>query len=195
MRKLLILSSGILLLTLALSVPSAHAQIWEPNHSPIQIGIGYQYSNYSALGTKFHNHGENVTFAYHLFDPLTGASSRITASLEGALATGFNGHASGFPSSVDAKSMFLGGGPHLTLESSSRFEPWVHLLVGLDHLRFTQTSTLGTENAFGFLAGGGVDIKLAGPVAWRVQADYLGTHFSSWIQSNYSFGTGVVFNF
>jgi hypothetical protein len=195
MRKLLVLCSGILFLSLTSSAPSAHAQIWAPDHGPIQIGIGYQYSHYDVLGTTFHNHGENATFAYHVFDPLTGATSRITAALEGTVASGFGGHATGFPPSVEAKSVFLGGGPHLALESSSRLEPWVHLLVGLDHLRFTQTSTLGTANAFGFMAGGGVDVKLAGPIAWRVQADYLGTHFSSWIQSNYSFGTGLVINF
>jgi hypothetical protein len=195
MRKLLILCGGILFLSLTLSVPAAHAQIWEPDHKPVQIGIGYQYSHYNVLGTTFHNHGENASFAYHVFDPLTGASSRITASIEATLASGFGGHASGFPSTVEAKSVFLGGGPHLALENQSRIEPWVHVLVGLDHLRFSQTGTLGTENAFGFMGGGGVDVKLAGPVSWRVQADYLGTHFKSWIQSNYSFGTGLVFTF
>ncbi|HVA94658.1 MAG TPA: hypothetical protein VNI36_07115 [Candidatus Dormibacteraeota bacterium] len=195
MRKLLILSCGILFLSLTLSAPSAHAQIWAPEHGPIQIGIGYQYSHYNVLGTTFHNHGLNTTFAYHVFDPLTGASRRITASLEGTVASGFEGHATGFSSNVEAKSLFVGGGPHLALESESRLEPWVHVLVGLDHLRFTQTSTLGTANAFGFMAGGGVDFRLNGPIAWRVQADYLGTRFSTWIQSNYSFGTGLVINF
>ena len=195
MRKFLILCSGTLFLSLILSVPSADAQIWEPDHGPMQIAIGYQYSHYDVFGTIFHDHGVNVTFAYHLFDPLTGATSRITAALEGSAESGFDGQTAGVPPSRGAKSLFVGGGPRVALESNSRLEPWLHLLVGLDHIRFTQTSTLGTANAFGFDAGGGVDIRLTGPLAWRVQADYLGTHFSSWIQSNYSVGTGLVFNF
>lgn len=195
MRKMLVVCFGMLLLSLTLSVSSAHAQIWAPDHSPIQIGIGYQYSLYNVFGRTFNNNGENVTFSYHILDPLTGNTSRITAALEGSVASGFGGQTSGALPSLHASSVFLGGGPHLTLESNSRFEPWVHVLVGLDHLRFTQTATLGSANAFAFLGGGGVDIKLTGPVSLRVQADYLGTHFTSWIQSNYSFGTGLVFNF
>ena len=197
MRKLPILCSGVLFLLLTSAAPSAHAQIWSPDHGPMQLGIGYQYQHYHLLGRTFQNHGENVTFAYHLFDPLTGATSRITAALEGTVASGFGGHTTGVPPSLEAKSVFLGGGPHLALESSSRLEPWVHLLVGLDHLRFTQTATLGTRNAFGFMLGGGVDVRLAGSLSLRVQADYLGSHFqpSPSIQSNYSFGTGFVINF
>jgi hypothetical protein len=194
MRKLLVLYSAISFLLLISTAPSIHAQIWEPDHGPAQIGIGYQYSHYNVFGRKFHNNGESATFAYHLFDPLTGATSRITAALEGTVTTGFGGHTTGFPA-LEAKSVFVGGGPHVALESNSRLEPWVHLLLGLDHLRFTQTSTLGTRNAFGFMVGGGVDVRLARPLAWRVQADYLGTHFSSWIQSNYSVGTGFVIRF
>ena len=194
MRNMLLLCFGMLFFSLILSVPAAHAQIWSPDHSPIQIGIGYQYSHYNVLGRTFDNHGENISFSYHILDPLTGSSSRITAAIEGDLAPGFAGQTSGTPS-LHASSLFLGGGPHLTLESGSRFEPWVHVLVGLDHLRFTQTATLGSANAFAFLGGGGVDIKVGGPVSLRVQADYLGTRFTSWIQSNYTFGTGLVFNF
>jgi hypothetical protein len=197
MRKLPILWSGILFLSLTSAVPSAHAQIWSPDHGPMQLGIGYQYQHYQLLGRTFHNHGENATFAVHLFDPLTGATSRITAALEGTVASGFGGHTTGIPPSLEAKSVFFGGGPHLALESSSRLEPWVHLLVGLDHLRFTQTPTLGTRNAFGLMLGGGVDTRLGRSLSWRVQADYLGSHFqpAPSIQSNYSFGTGLVINF
>lgn len=194
MRLTLFVCFAMLLLSLTLSVPSAHAQIWAPDHSPVQIGIGYQYSHYNVFGKTFNNNGEDVSFSYHILDPLTGNTSRITGALEGSLAAGFGGQTSGLPS-LHASSVFLGGGPHLTLESSSRFEPWIHLLVGLDHVRFTQTATLGSANAFGFLGGGGVDVKVTGPIYWRVQADYLGTRFTSWIQSNYSIGTGLVFNF
>jgi hypothetical protein len=176
------------------AAPSARAQIWQPEYGPLQVGVGYQYSHYNVFGRSFHNNGESATFAYRVFDPLTGASSRISAAIEGTVMIGLGGHTSGFPA-LDAKSIFVGGGPHLTLENKSRVEPWVHVLVGLDHLRFTQTSTIGSNNAFGFVAGGGADVTLGGRLAWRIQGDYIGTHFQSWIQSNYSIGTGLVVRF
>jgi len=45
------------------------------------------------------------------------------------------------------------------------------------------------------MLGGGLDFKLKPNIAWRVQADYLGTDFQSLIESNYSVGTGVIFRF
>jgi hypothetical protein len=193
MPKFLIFFAGILFLLLTLSVPAAHAQIWAPDHKPLELGVGFQYSHYNVLGTQFNNFGENASFTYHVIDPLTGAGARLTGSIEGAVAAGFAGHPSGFSSPVNAKSLFVGGGPHVALESPSRYVPWVHLLVGLDRLQLTS----GSRNAFGFMGGGGIDVKVAGPISWRVQADYLGTHFKSpaWVQSNYSFGTGVVLTF
>jgi hypothetical protein len=193
MRKLLKLCSGILVFSFALSAPAAHAQIWAPDHKPLELGVGFQYTHYNIGGTQFHNLGEDASFTYHIIDPLTGAGARLTGSIEGAVIAGFAGHPSGFSQQVNAKSLFLGGGPHVALESPSRYVPWVHLLFGLDRVLLTG----GNNNAFAFLGGGGVDIKLAGPISWRVQADYLGTHFKTpaWVQSNYSFGTGVVFTF
>jgi hypothetical protein len=193
MRTLLKLCCGILFLSLTLSAPVAHAQIWAPDHKPLELGLGFNYSHYNISGTQFHNLGEDASFTYHIIDPLTGAGARITGSIEGAVVSGFEGHPTVSGTTVNAKSLFLGGGPHVALESPSRVTPWVHLLVGLDRVLVTS----GNRNAFAFMGGGGVDYKVAGPISWRVQADYLGTHFkgSSWIQTNYSIGTGVVFTF
>jgi hypothetical protein len=193
MQKIFTLCGGMLLVLLTLSAPAAHAQIWAPDHKPLELGIGFQYSHYNLGGTQFHNLGENASFTYHIIDPLTGAGARITGSIEGAVSAGFAGHPTGFATPVNAKSLFVGGGPHVALESPSRYTPWVHLLVGLDRILLTS----GDQNAFGFMGGGGMDVQVAGPISWRVQADYLGTHFKtpSWLQSNYSFGTGVVFTF
>lgn len=193
MRKLVMLCSGIVFVILTLSTPAAQAQIWAPDHKPLELGIGFQYSHYNVSGIQFHNLGEDASFTYHVIDPLTGAGARLTGSIEGAVSAGFDGHATGFSSPANAKSLFVGGGPHIALESPSRYVPWVHLLVGLDHLGLSP----GNQNAFGFMGGGGLDVRLIGPISWRVQGDYLGTHFKApaWVQSNYSFGTGVVFTF
>jgi opacity protein-like surface antigen len=194
MRKFSGLGGTIVCLMAVFFAPSAHGQIYQPDRGPFQLGIGYQYQHYNVLGQKFHNNGYNVDASLHVFDWITGASLRVAVAAEGTMAFGLGGHTGGSPN-LEAKSLFIGGGPHVSIESSSRIEPWVHVLPGWQHFRFTQTSTLGSNNAFGFMAGAGLDFKLNPRVYWRVQGDYIGTHFQSSLQNNYSIGSGVVFYF
>jgi opacity protein-like surface antigen len=194
MRKFSGLGGTIVCLMAVFFAPSAHGQIYQPDRGPFQLGIGYQYQHYNVLGQKFHNNGYNVDASLHVFDWITGASLRVAVAAEGTMAFGLGGHTGGSPN-LEAKSLFIGGGPHVSIESSSRIEPWVHVLPGWQHFRFTQTSTLGSNNAFGFMAGAGLDFKLNPRVYWRVQGDYIGTHIQSSLQNNYSIGSGVVFYF
>jgi opacity protein-like surface antigen len=168
--------------------------VYVPDRGCFQLGIGYEYEHFNVLGTSFHDHAYTANFTMHLFDAVTGATGRLTVGAEGALDAGFGGHTTGTPSS-DAKSFFVGAGPHAALETNSRFEPWVHGLVGLQHFRFTQGAVLGSNSALGFKVGGGVDIRLAPRISWRVEGDYVGSDFQSGIQSNYSAGTGIVLHF
>lgn len=205
MRKLLAVCGTVLFLSLVSAIPSVAGPcsqdseapgIFIPDRSCFQLGFGYQYQNYSGIeGRSFHNNGYNIDASLHLFDAITGASGRLAASVEGTGAFGFGGQTSGTPPSLNAKSLFLGAGPRLSIESGSRFEPWVHGLVGLEHLKFTQIPTLGSTNGLGFMLGGGLDFKLQPRLVWRLQADYLGTDFQSSLQSNYSVGTGIIFRF
>jgi hypothetical protein len=167
--------------------------IFVPDRGCFDLGIGYQFQHFNVPGTTFHNNDYNVNFGMHLFDWVTGAGGRLTAGIEGAVTAGFGGHAGGNPA-VPVKSVFLGAGPHIAIESRSRFEPWIHGLAGWERLRL-QTATVGASSALGFMVGGGVDIKLAPPISWRFQADYLGTTFQSSLQSNYSFGSGIILHF
>ena len=48
--------------------------------------------------------------------------------------------------SIDAKTFFIGGGPHISVYNTNHFEPWVHVLVGWERFRFTQTATLGSNS-------------------------------------------------
>ena len=194
MRNLPVLSGAMLCLITLFTAPSAHGQIFQPDRGPYQFGFGYQYQHYNVLGQKFHDNGFNTDFSVHVFDWITGASLRVAVAAEGTMAFGFGGHTGGTPN-LEAKSLFLGGGPHVSIESGSRIEPWVHVLPGWQHFRFTQTPTLGSSNAFGFMAGGGLDFKLNPRVYWRVQGDYIGTHFQSSVQSNFSVGSGIVLHF
>lgn len=168
--------------------------IYVPDRGCFELGIGYQYQHFDVLSTRFHTNAYNADVGMHLVDLVTGAAGRLTGGVEGVITAGFGGHTGGSPA-LDAKTLFLGAGPHLAIVNASRFEPWVHGLVGWEHLRYTQTATLGSNSALGYVLGGGLDFKLNSKIFWRVQADYVGTHFQSDLQSNYSFGTGIVLHF
>jgi hypothetical protein len=172
--------------------------IFSPDRGRVQFSVGYQYQHYQYLGRTFHNNGYNAGVDIYLFDWLTGAVGRLTVAAEATGAFGFGGNLNvGKPvTSLTAKSLFVGGGPHVAIQSDSRFEPWAHVLPGLQHYRFTQfNSSFGSNNAFGFMAGGGLDVKIARRIYWRVQADYIFTHFAQHPQNSYSIGTGFVLNY
>jgi opacity protein-like surface antigen len=176
--------------------------VFVPSEGCITLGVGYQFQHFHTLDTTFNDQAYDVSAAIHLFDLITGAGERLTAGLEGEVSAGFGGKTSSTASSLsglDAKSLFVGAGPRLALPSTSRFEPWVHGLVGLQHFRFTQSSLVGSNSALGFIVGGGVDIRVAPRLSWRLEANYVGTTFGapsqSYVQSQYSAGTGLVLNF
>jgi hypothetical protein len=192
-----LLCGALLCVMFILAIPSAYAQtrslIFEPDHGRFQIGAGYQAQHYRVLGQSFHTNGYNTDFSVHAFDWITGASLRVAVAAEGTATFGF-GHTPGTPN-LNAKSLFIGGGPHVSIQSESFIEPWVHVLPGWEHFRFAQSGALGANSAFGFMAGGGLDFKLGRRVYWRVQGDYIGTHFQSSEQSNYSVGSGLIVYF
>ncbi len=168
--------------------------IFTPDRGRVQFGAGYQYQSYNVFGRTFHDNGYNVDANIYLGDWITGAVGRLTVAAEATGAFGFGGLTSGNPR-LAAKSLFAGAGPHIAIQSESRFEPWIHVLPGWQHFRFTQAGTLGSNSAFGFMAGGGLDFKVGRRVYWRVQGDYIGTNFVHGIDSNFSIGTGFVVNY
>jgi hypothetical protein len=206
MSRILTLCAGILFLSLTVGAqdftaaldttsPTAEAaapapvpvpaSLYPSERYPWQLGMGFQYQHYNTLGFTFHDEGFNTD---------------LTRYLNNWFGTEFNttmgyGHTGGSPSFV-AKSFFVGGGPHVAVHNGSKFEPWGHVLIGLERFRFTEyNSGIGSNSALGFMVGGGVDYKLYTRVYFRIQADYLGTHFQSAMQKNYSGGAGFVFNF
>jgi hypothetical protein len=203
MRKILLCCASALCLSFIAVKPSVAGPcspdaneaptIYAPDRGCLDVAFGYQYQHYDVFGRSFSNNGYNVDAGLHLFDWLTGGEGRLTVGAEGTTVFGF-GHTGGSPD-LEAKSLFVGGGGHIAIQSRSRLEPWVHVLVGLEHFRFTQTNTIGSNSTFGFMGGGGLDIKVNRGMYWRVQADYLGTTLQSNEQSNYSVGTGVIIYF
>jgi len=153
------------------------------DREPWQLGVGFEYSHYSVLGLHFHDFGYQADITRYLNNWF---------GLEGTATAGF-GHAA---NNIDAKSVFLGGGPHISLFNSNHFEPWVHVIVGWERFRFTQGSTFGSNSHAAFMGGGGVDYKIgSGRLYWRVQGDFIGTNVGPSFSKNYSVGTGLVLNF
>jgi opacity protein-like surface antigen len=177
---------------------AATPQIGGSDYAKWQIAIAYQYNSYRLFGkqansnltSRFHTNGYNISVARY-FNDWFGAEAQI--------GFGFgNTGTTTFPNKLVAKSVFVGGGPRIAFRNSSRLEPWGHGVVGLHHFRFTQSGGpffLGSNSAVGWLAGGGLDIRVSERVALRGQADYLGTHYFDTHQRNYQIIAGLVFNF
>jgi hypothetical protein len=210
MRKFLLLC-GVMLLSSAAAVaqsgistitspspaaaPPAAPQVSQSDLTDWQISIGYQFTRLSMPSQKIgiytqpaftaNEHGLDVSFTRFLIS---------WAGLEADAGAGFG---SGSVKQIgDAKTIFVGGGPHFAFRGHGRFEPWVHTLVGLEHFRFTQTAVAyGSNNSLAFVGGGGVDVHLNIRTAIRLQFDYLGTDLFKLSQNNWDAGAGVVFNF
>jgi len=169
----------------AASEPAAPASLLRSDRDPWQLGVGFQYLQFNVLGQKFHNFGYQPDVTRYLNNWF---------GLEGTVIMGFGN--TGASPTVDAKSLFVGGGPHISLYNSNHLEPWAHVMLGLEHFRFTETATLGSISHAAFMAGGGLDYKISSSrIYWRIQGDYIGTNVGPSLKPNYSFGTGLVINF
>ncbi len=200
MRKLFILCAALLCLSISASAqdstaafdasspasePASPASLLPPDREPWQLGVGFQYQKFDVLGQSFHDFGYRADITRYFSNWF---------GVEGEANVGF-GHLSS-DSTQDAKSFFIGGGPHISLHNSAHLEPWVHVLAGWERFRFTESTTLGDNSHAAFLAGAGLDYKIGlGRLYWRVQGDFLGAKFGGAIGANYSFGTGLVLNF
>jgi opacity protein-like surface antigen len=97
------------------------------------------------------------------------------------------------PTSVSAsahqyEAMF---GPRVSV-SAGRFRPFGEFEIGVGHVN---TNGFGSATSYATALGGGVDYKIFGPVAWRLEGDYVRTHFFSVGQNNFRFSTGIAIRF
>ena len=86
-------------------------------------------------GLSYDNLGYTATVTRYLDDWF---------GLEGTVQTGW-GHTNTtpeIPRALDAKSLFVGGGPHVAFGNRTRFEPWGHVIVGLEHLSGLRRPTI-----------------------------------------------------
>ncbi len=178
----------------ASALPASPQGASRPDFTDWQISLGYEFTRlnmpsqsvgvYTLPPFTANENGFDVSF------------TRFVARWAGIEAESSSGFGSGsIPQISSAKSFFVGGGARFA-HRGHRVEPWVHAVVGLEHLRVSQTSVAyGSNNGVGFLGGGGVDFHLNVRTAIRVQADYLGTGFFGEEESSFQIGAGLAFNF
>ncbi len=147
---------------------------------PWQVSISYEFLRLDFLGAGVNLNGFNTSLTRY---------ANNWFGFEGDVGPAFGSNSS----NQRVKFLWYGGGPHLAYRHGGKFEPWVHGLFGGAHL--FPLSGHGSANAFGYTAGGGLDIKPNPRVYWRLQADFVGTHFFDQWQNNVQFKTGLVFNF
>ena len=76
-----------------------------------------------------------------------------------------------------------------------KFAPFAEAMVGAAHIQ-TGGSLPGPSNtSFATALGGGLDYRLFGPIAARIEGDYLRTSFFSSTQNNFRLSLGGVFRF
>lgn len=92
-------------------------------------------------------------------------------------------------------------GPRISFPAG-KFRPFAEFEVGVGH--FTTSGGAAAANLIpGFASdtsyatalGGGLDYKIVSRIAWRVEGDYVRTHFFDEGQNSYRLSTGIAFHF
>lgn len=90
--------------------------------------------------------------------------------------------------------LFFGGGPRFRWPASHVVQLWVHGLLGDAH--FTPKTPYGSESAFAYEGGGGIDFAFHhNRLAYRVAADVIGTRFFGTYQYSPQASAGIVLKF
>ena len=83
------------------------------------------------------------------------------------------------------------GGPRLSA-TFGKFRPFVHAMGGIQRVNSNGTN----YRPVAVDVGGGVDYKLFFKnFSWRLQGDYIRTHYASATQNDYRASTGIVWRF
>jgi hypothetical protein len=110
-------------------------------------------------------------------------------------------------SNVSSHIYTYAGGPVVALNAGGKVNPFVHALFGGVRLSGSQSGVSASFNGFTTMVGGGVDVKVAPRIAFRlIQADWVYFHFGSSTiaglsvpsfsgSKNVRIATGIVFRF
>lgn len=147
-----------------------------------QLYGGYTFARFYEVPkvTQTQN-GFDMGAAYYFHSGTFGADGELVALFGSAL---------GYTSRL----AFAGGGPRYRWSGPRGVELWGHALIGGAHL--TPRTAYGPQGAFGYEVGGGVDVSAAHRrLAYRVEADLLGTRFFSTFQYSPKVSVGIVYKF
>jgi opacity protein-like surface antigen len=186
MRKALVI-----LFSIVATVGFAAAQV--PNGN---VYFGYTYYNTDLSLNRGNLNGFQATLEGKLV-PVLGIVADIT------------GHYGSLPFPVCPVVPVGGGGGPCPAENASahqyevmfgprvsfpvgKFRPFGEFEFGVGHVN---TNGFGSDTSYATALGGGLDYKIFGPVAWRLEGDYLRTHFFSVGQNNFRFSTGIAIRF
>jgi opacity protein-like surface antigen len=87
-------------------------------------------------------------------------------------------------------------GPTVRFPNKSRLTPFVHGLFGAGRISGSALGVSGSDSAFAWAAGSGIDANLSRNFAIRVaQADFLQSRVMNGSQNNFRFSTGIVLKF
>ncbi len=175
----------------------ASAQIRRGN---VFVGFSYERTNSSAFGpglvgstvTGSNLHGWEASFEGKLL-PLVGIVGDVSGHYgsESFVETTPNG-----PQSINVtghEQEYLVG-PRLSVPVG-KFTPFGELMVGAAHIHTGGTLPSPSNTSFAYAVGGGLDYRLLGPLAARVEGDYLRTGFFNSTQNNFRLALGGVFRF
>jgi hypothetical protein len=76
-----------------------------------------------------------------------------------------------------------------------KLTPFAEAMAGGAHIHTGGTLPGPSNTSFATALGGGLDYRLLGPIAARIEGDYLRTSFFSSTQNNFRLSAGVVFRF
>lgn len=149
-----------------------------------QATVGYTYLRFYIVphpSTVENTNGLNLGIVYYPGGKWIGADGEFIATFDSLY-----GHTLKLTAGM--------GGPRFRWAAPRGLEFWVHGLLGGSH--FVPQTTYGSQGAFTYEAGGGVDIAVHHRrIAYRVQADLVGTRFFSTYQYSPKVSVGIVFKY
>jgi hypothetical protein len=145
-----------------------------------ELGLGFTYLKFRSPAIDQNMLGLNTSVVYFPSDWI-GVEGNITAAFGGKIF-------------VDDRTKYGGftGGAKILMRRRG-WQPWAHALVGMAHVN-PQLAGVG-KNGVAIQVGGGADIPLSGPLAMRVEGDWVLTHLYSLSQNNFRVVTGLVLHF
>jgi hypothetical protein len=145
-----------------------------------ELGLGFTYVKFRSPNINQNMLGLNTSVVYFPSGRI-GVEGNITAAFGGTIF-------------VDDRTKYGGftGGPKIVIQRR-RWEPWVHALAGMAHVN-PQLARAG-KNGVAVQVGGGADYTLRGPLAVRMEGDWVLTHLYSRWQNNFQLVIGLALHF